>query len=233
MIRLRDIEFHYRDGDFRLRLPRLEIGPGATAAVVGPSGSGKTTLLNLVAGIILPTHGRVETNGIDVSALSDGERRDFRIRNIGLVFQEFELLEYLTVLDNILLPYRINPALEMDRDVRARAERIADQVGIRDKLKRYPDKLSQGERQRVAVCRAVLPEPSVLLADEPTGNLDPVNAGRVLDILDGYVQKNGATLLTVTHDQSLIPRFQEVINLDAAETRAIPSTARAAGGISP
>ena len=220
MIRLNDIDFHYGDGDFRLRLPELEIARGTRAAVIGPSGSGKTTLLNLVAGIVTPVRGRVETNGVDVSALGDAQRRDFRIRHVGLVFQEFDLLEYLTVLDNILLPYRINPALHLDAKVRERARGIACQVGIGDKLGRHPDRLSQGERQRVAVCRAVLPEPSILLADEPTGNLDPANAGLVLDILDEYVQRNGATLLTVTHDQSLIPRFQEVIDLKALQEEA-------------
>jgi putative ABC transport system ATP-binding protein len=181
--------------------------------VVGPSGSGKTTLLNLIAGIVPPLRGRIETTGVEVTSLSDAARRDFRIRHVGLVFQEFELLEYLTVLDNILLPYRINPSLRLDRKVRERAVRLAERVGISDKLGRHPDKLSQGERQRVGVCRAVLPEPKLLLADEPTGNLDPANAGRVLDILFEYAQENGATLVTVTHDQALVPRFRRVVDM--------------------
>ena len=145
----------------------------SSAAFIGPSGSGKTTLLHLIAGITLPQSGTIETNGVDLTGLSENARRGFRIKNIGLVFQEFELLEYLTVLDNVLLPYRINPALELTEAVRARAAAVTVDVGIGDKLSRYPRQLSQGERQRVAVCRAVVTEPAVLMADEPTGNLDP------------------------------------------------------------
>ncbi len=213
LICLKDIEFRYADGDFRLHVPELAIDAGATAAVVGPSGSGKTTLLNLIAGIVPVQRGTIETDDATISSLSDAARRDFRVRRIGLVFQEFELLEYLSVFDNILLPYRINPSLGYTPDVRQRAARLADQVGIGDKLRRYPDRLSQGERQRVAVCRAVLPQPRVLLADEPTGNLDPANATRVLDILFDYARDSGATFVAVTHDQSIVSRFGQTIDM--------------------
>jgi putative ABC transport system ATP-binding protein len=195
-----------------LRVPELTIERGSTVAMVGPSGCGKTTLLNLVAGITSPGGGVITTNDVEVTALTDQARRDFRIRNIGLVFQEFELLEYLNVLDNILLPYRINSALELASDVRDRAQRLAQDVGIADKLDRHPDKLSQGEKQRVAVCRALLTEPVLLLADEPTGNLDPGNKGRVLDILFDYAERSGATLVTVTHDLDLVDRFSRVVD---------------------
>ena len=183
MIELEDLEFRYGEGDFRLRIRKLTVERGSRVAVVGPSGSGKTTFLHLVAGISMPRTGRVLTSGIEVTALDDAARRAFRIRNIGLVFQEFELLEYLNVLDNILLPYRIDPVLRLDPGVRERAARLAERVGIGDKLGRFANRLSQGEKQRVAVCRALLVEPELLLADEPTGNLDPANKGRVLDIL--------------------------------------------------
>jgi putative ABC transport system ATP-binding protein len=143
--------------------------------------------------------------------MGDSARRDFRIKNIGLVFQEFELLAYLSVYDNILLPYRINPAVRLDSSVRDKAAALAQGVGIGDKLRRFPDKLSQGERQRVAVCRALLTEPGVILADEPTGNLDPSNKDRVLDILFAYVRERGATMVTVTHDHDLLARFDRVI----------------------
>ncbi len=212
MIRISDLEFTYREGTFRLRIPHLEIPEGSTSAFVGPSGSGKTTLLNLIAGIVLPKKGIVEMDGVEVSAMGDAQRRDYRITHIGLVFQEFELLEYLTVLDNILLPYRINTSLVLDREVQARATALAEQVGIADKLTRYPKKLSQGERQRVAVCRAVLPQPIMLLADEPTGNLDPVNKWRVLDILFDYAERSGTTLVAVTHDHEVLERFQRVLD---------------------
>ena len=212
MIEVQDLDFRYAEGDFVLRVPELTIERGSTVAMVGPSGCGKTTLLNLVAGITSPGGGVITTNDVEVTALTDRERRDFRIRNIGLVFQEFELLEYLNVLDNILLPYRINSALELASDVRDRAQRLAQDVGIADKLDRHPDKLSQGEKQRVAVCRALLTEPVLLLADEPTGNLDPGNKGRVLDILFDYAERSGATLVTVTHDLDLVDRFSRVVD---------------------
>ncbi len=212
MIEIQDLDFRYAEGDFVLRVPQLAIERGSTVAMVGPSGCGKTTLLNLVAGITSPGGGVITTNDVEVTALTDQARRDFRIRSIGLVFQEFELLEYLNVLDNILLPYRINSALELASDVRDRAQRLAQDVGIADKLDRHPDKLSQGEKQRVAVCRALLTEPVLLLADEPTGNLDPGNKGRVLDILFDYAERSGATLVTVTHDLDLVDRFSRVVD---------------------
>ena len=215
VVRVTDLDFGYGDGDFRLRIPELAVARASTVAFIGPSGCGKTTLLNLLAGIAVPQHGNITTGGVEVSRLPDRERRSFRIANVGLVFQEFELLEYLTVLDNILLPYRVNPALRLDRAVRDRAMALAAQVGIRDKLTRFPSRLSQGERQRVAVCRAVLPQPSLLLADEPTGNLDPANTGRVLDILFGYVEATGASLLTVTHAHELLGRFERIVDFKA------------------
>ena len=220
IVEIEDLEFRYGEGDFRLRIPELQVEGGSTAAFIGPSGSGKTTLLHLIAGIVLPQAGRIETKGMDVTRLSDEDRRSFRIKNIGLVFQEFELLEYLSVLDNILLPYRINPSLKLDRLVRKKAEQIAEQVGIGDKLGRNPEKLSQGERQRVGVCRAVLTDPVLLMADEPTGNLDPVNRERVLDILFDYARESGTTLLTVTHDHEILDRFEQVVDFKTFDGEA-------------
>jgi putative ABC transport system ATP-binding protein len=179
-------------------------------------------LLNLIAGVVLPTSGRITTNDVDVTALDDGRRRAFRVASIGLVFQEFELIEYLGVLDNILLPYRINPALRLNREVRRRAHDLAVEVGLDDKLSRNVRRLSQGERQRVAVCRALLPSPPLLLADEPTGNLDPGNRDHVLDILFDYVAKSRATLVTVTHDQDLLPRFDRVLDLESLRDGGAP-----------
>ena len=147
MIQVSDLEFRYGEGEFRLRVPQLRVERGATAACIGPSGSGKTTLLNLIAGIILPQHGRVVTNDAEVTKLSDEERRSFRITTIGLVFQEFELLDYLSVLDHITLPYRINPALQLDASVRERAGSLAQGRGIGDKL----DIRSVAELTRYAV----------------------------------------------------------------------------------
>jgi len=212
MITLSELEFHYPDGEFNLRIPDLSFETGESVAVIGPSGTGKTTFLNLVGGIVTPAAGKVVHDGTELSGLSDAERRSFRILNIGLVFQEFELLEYLTVLDNILLPYRIHSALRLAPEVKARAAELAAEVGISHDSGRYVDQLSQGERQRVAICRALLPRPRLILADEPTGNLDPRNKGRVLDILFSYVEREGATLLTVTHDHELLERFERVVD---------------------
>ncbi len=212
MIRVSGLRFRYAEGEFELRIPELAVRSGECVGVVGPSGSGKTTLLHLIAGIARPEAGTVRTNGAEVTRLGDAERRAFRIRNLGLVFQEFELLDYLSVRDNVLLPCRISSALPLDARVRERAVALARRVGIEDKLERLAGQLSHGEKQRVAVCRALIAEPALLLADEPTGNLDPMNKERVLDILLDYARETGATLLTVTHDHELLPRFGRVID---------------------
>jgi len=212
MISIKDLRFRYSEGEFALHVPDLGIEGGEKVAVIGPSGSGKTTLLNLIAGIRTPQSGEVKTQGTEIGTLDDGARRDFRIRHIGLVFQEFELLEYLNVMDNILLPFRINRSLQLSKSVRQRASQLAEEVGIGSYLGRYVRHLSQGERQRVSVCRALLAQPPLILADEPTGNLDPTNKDRVLDILFDYCDRQGATLVTVTHDHDLLPRFERVID---------------------
>ena len=149
---------------------------------------------------------------MEVSSLGDSERRDFRITNVGFVFQDFELLDYLNVLDNILHPYRITRALELDKEVKERARLLAETMGIGDKLKRFANDLSQGEKQRAAICRALLPHPKVILADEATGNLDPDNKTLILDLLFDTVREHDATLLGVTHDHELLKRFDRVVD---------------------
>jgi len=212
MLTVESLGFAYREGEFRLRIPQFAVAAGEKVAVIGPSGSGKTTLLNLVAGIFVPEQGAVRVGDVPVNSLGDAGRRDFRISNIGFVFQDFELLDYLSVLDNILHPYRITRALKLSREVRQRALALAEQMGIADKLQRYPQELSQGERQRAAICRALLPRPQLILADEATGNLDPENKERILDLLFESVDQHGATLLAVTHDHDLLPRFDRVVD---------------------
>ena len=212
VIQISGLDFRYSEGEFRLRIPDLSVGRGESVAVIGLSGSGKTTLLRLIAGILVPQEGRVNVDGHEMNLLDESARRAFRIRRIGLVFDEFELLDYLTVLDNILLPYRLGPVLKLSAEVYQRARSLADLVGIAGNLRRSPRALSQGERQRVAICRAVLTAPMLLLADEPTGNLDPGNKQRVLDILFGYCERNGATLLAVTHEYDTLERFGRVID---------------------
>ena len=212
MIRIDSLSFTYPGAEFLLRIPALHVAPGEKVAVIGPSGSGKTTLLNLVAGILVPQQGRVDCADVEVSALGDRQRRDFRISTIGFVFQDFELLDYLDVLDNILHPYRITAALQLSGTVRARAAELAGQMDIGDKLRRRVDRLSQGEKQRVAICRALLPSPGLVLADEATGNLDPRNKRHILELLFRSVEAHGATLLAVTHDHELLPHFDRVVD---------------------
>jgi ABC-type lipoprotein export system ATPase subunit len=213
MIELRDLQFAFSAHGFALQIPSLSVASGQRACWIGPSGSGKTTLLHLVAGIFTPQAGGVNTCGVDLSALRPAARRDFRIANIGLVFQDFALLDYLNVLDNILLPYRISRALRLDAKVRDRAQRLAADVGLSEMLMRRPLQLSQGERQRVAVCRAIIANPKLVLADEPTANLDPANATRVLDALDTYAAEEGATLVIVTHDRDVVTRYDDALDV--------------------
>ena len=195
-----------------MSIPEFMVSGGEKVAVIGPSGSGKTTLLNLIAGIFIPLKGSVKVDSNQVNELSDVGRRDFRITNIGFVFQDFELLDYLNVLDNILHPYRITGALSITGDVRSRAATLAQQMGIDEMLKRPANDLSQGEKQRAAICRALLPRPKLILADEATGNLDPDNKIRILDLLFQAVEDYQATLLAVTHDYELLKRFDRVID---------------------
>jgi putative ABC transport system ATP-binding protein len=212
MINLDHIDFNYPSGNFSLAVDALEVSSQEKVAVIGPSGTGKTTLLNLVAGILVPEKGDVKVGPEVVSGMSDRHRRAFRITNIGFIFQAFELIEYLDVMDNILHPYRISPALVLDNKVRERAEQLAHDMGIADKLSAMPANLSQGEKQRAAICRAMLPRPSLILADEATGNLDPENKDRILDSLFEAVDQHQSTLLAVTHDHDLLTRFDRVID---------------------
>ena len=214
MKEIRSLEFTYPGSDFLLRIPSFQVDKHEKVAVIGPSGSGKTTLLNLVAGILVPTLGTVRCGGSEISALADAARRDFRITRVGFVFQDFELLDYLNVLDNVLHTYRITKALTLTGEVRERAQGLLQQMGLGDKLGRGVERLSQGEKQRVAICRTLLPSPQLVLADEATGNLDPRNKGHILDLLFEAVQAHGSTLLAVTHDHELLPRFDRTVDFN-------------------
>jgi len=214
MINLRDMVFEYPDSDFSLRAASLDIDAGQTAAIIGPSGSGKTTLLHIAAGILLPTAGSVRVANTEISRQNDAARRSFRIAIIGLIFQEFELLEYLTVRQNILLPYRINPALKLNGAARDQAASLAQSMGISEVLDRHPNRLSQGERQRVAICRAMVTSPKIILADEPTGNLDPKTSRTIVQVLLDQAAARKATVLMVTHDHSLLDHFDRVIDME-------------------
>ena len=224
MICVQELLFSYPHSDFQLQIPQLEIDAECATAVVGPSGSGKTTLLHLVAGILSPERGNITVDGINVAALSSAGRRSFRLRNIGMVFQDFELIEYLNVLDNVLLPCRIG-RLSLDSDAKERAVHLLQLVGMSRHIKKSVTRLSQGERQRVAICRGLLSKPSLLLADEPTGNLDPATSEQILDVLLETVQVEKSTLVMVTHDHSLLHRFASTIDFTEFLTQTFPATA--------
>jgi len=209
-VEVRDLHFGWGADGFALRVPRLELPRGQQVALIGPSGAGKTTLLNLLAGILVPQRGAVQIRGQALSSLPDPARRAFRINHIGLVFQEFELLEHLSVRENILLPYFLNRELELSTAVEARLLQVAASLEIEALLRRRPRVVSHGERQRVAICRALLQRPSLLLVDEPTGNLDPERSCAVMALLSAQAREDDATLVVVTHDHSLLESLDAV-----------------------
>ena len=214
MIALQNLEVSYPDDPFRLRIADLRVGAGEKLALIGPSGSGKTTLMNVIAGIVLPSQGEVRVGDIVVNHLPDSARRRHRLTSVGFVFQDFGLIEYLSALDNILHPYRINKALRLDAAARSRARELAESLGVGQALHKRPGTLSHGERQRVALARALLAEPRLILADEPTGNLDPSNKQKILEMLLVAVERRGATLIAATHDHALLPLFDRVLAMD-------------------
>lgn len=214
MIELKGVDFRYpSSGGFAMRIDEASIPAGDCIAVVGPSGSGKTTLLSLLAGILAPARGTVVINGTDLCSLEDRQRRRFRIQHIGQVFQAFELLHYLTVIENVMLPHYILASGKDQQDLRQRALDLLCDVGLGDKADSRPAELSHGEQQRVAVCRAMLNQPALLLADEPTGNLDQDNKQNVVDLLLDQARRNNSTLLMVTHDRSLLDSFSTVLDI--------------------
>ncbi|MEM9082951.1 MAG: ABC transporter ATP-binding protein [Planctomycetota bacterium] len=212
-ILVKSLVFRYEGERFELAIDDLSVEAQQPTAIIGPSGSGKSTLLRLIAGVLRPVDGSVNVLGETVSEMTDTQARAFRIQNIGLVFQEFELVDYLNARDNILLPYRISGELTLDNPARQRVDQLAEATGITNLLDSRPTKLSQGERQRVAICRALVTHPRLVLADEPTGSLDPDNQTRIVELLRDTAVQAGAGLVMVTHDHDLLGYFDRVIDL--------------------
>lgn len=225
MIRIDDLEFGYGNQGFRLEIPSLSIGAGEKVALLGRSGSGKSTLLQLISGVALPSHGSIRVHQTVVNRLNDSQRRKFRISHIGFVFQEFELIEHLTVYDNIRLPFLIHRSMPWNGGAKSDLQTMVAWCGMERLLSRYPHELSQGERQRVAVCRALITRPQLILADEPTGSLDVKTGSDVMQLLLDQAVKLSATLLMVTHDLSLANRLDRTIQMEE-----LHSASQVAGG---
>jgi putative ABC transport system ATP-binding protein len=189
----------------------LQVAAGESVAVVGASGAGKSTLLALLAGLDEPSTGTVWLEGIELSALDEDGRAAARARHVGFVFQSFYLIPSLTALENVMLPLE----LAGRSDVRATAREVLAQVGLAGRLGHYPRQLSGGEQQRVAIARAFVTRPSVLFADEPTGNLDTATGARVIQLLFDLNAAAGTTLVLVTHNRELAARCGRIIELDA------------------
>ncbi len=207
---VRNLSQAYAEGDRRrevLHALDLEVSAGECIALVGRSGSGKSTLLNLISGIDLPTTGQVFINGLDLTRMSERDRTLFRRRHIGFVYQFFNLLPTLTVLENLLLP------LELNRRKHDRAHALLDEIGLADRAGDFPDRLSGGEQQRVAIARALVHEPGLVLADEPTGNLDEDTGRRILDLLIRLARRNGGMLLIVTHAREVAASTDRIMVL--------------------
>ena len=193
----------------------LDVERGAFVTILGSSGSGKTTLLHIVGGIDTPDSGDVLIDGSDLTGLSDTDRTRFRRRHVGMVFQLFNLIPTLTVQENILLPAELEGTV--DARLRRHAEVLLDRVGLSDRSETYPERLSGGEQQRIAIVRALAHEPLFVLADEPTGNLDAENSARVLSLLLQLTREAGRTLLMATHDHDIARQATLVCRLQGGE----------------
>ena len=199
----------------------LEIGRGETVALLGPSGSGKSTLLMTMAGLEAPDSGSVRVDGRRLEAFSEDELARFRGAHIGVVFQAFHLIQTLTALENVAAPLE----LAGRRDAFARAREELEQVGLAERMSHYPAQLSGGEQQRVALARALVPRPSLLIADEPTGNLDEATGRAIMDLMFELPAQRGATLALVTHDAALAARCDRVIRMRSGAVEDAPLVA--------
>jgi putative ABC transport system ATP-binding protein len=190
---------------------QIQVSRGEFIVLLGRSGSGKSTFLNLISGIDSPDSGKISINGTDITALSEQDRTLFRRHHIGFVFQSYNLIPTLTVAENLLLPLELIKRLT-NKDRNNVAE-LLDKLKLSDRLDSYPDRLSGGEQQRVAIARALIHNPDVILADEPTGNLDLDTAGQVLELLDILVKKAGKTMIMATHSQEVIGKADRVLSI--------------------
>ena len=211
----------YRDGERRIEVLRgvdLEIEAGESVAIIGQSGTGKSTLLHLLGALDLPDRGTIEIGGVEIGLMNPDELAGFRNRTIGFVFQFQELLADFTALENVLVPGRI--AGLRGSSLRAKGEELLAEVGLSDRAEHFPSQLSGGEQQRVALCRALLLEPPLLLADEPTGNLDPEIGDQIFELLVSLQKRRGTTAVVVTHNREIANRCARLLTLHKGVLRA-------------
>ncbi len=211
IVRIKDVEMIYETWSEKtkvLDIPKFEVDKGEQVAVFGPSGSGKSTLLHIISGLLLPTRGSIDVCGERVHELGEAQRDHFRSRNIGYIFQTFNLLQGYTALENVLLGMTFSPG-KADRTA---AKKLLEQVGLGEKMKRRPYQLSFGEQQRVSVARAVANKPKLILADEPTGSLDPHNSVEIIKLLKEICKEHECSLVIVSHNMDMISYFERTVD---------------------
>lgn len=224
ILKITGLEKTYTSGSKRLTVLQnisFEVEKGQTFSIVGPSGSGKTTLLGLCAGLDKPDSGTVELCGHDLNSLNEDERAELRNQEVGFIFQNFQLLPTLTALENVSVPLELQGSKEAENI----AKDLLDKVGLADRIHHYPSQLSGGEQQRVALARAFSNKPSILFADEPTGNLDDETGEKVIQLLFDLNKESGTTLVIISHDLDLANKTQQILRLKGGQVIANEPTA--------
>ena len=215
LIRIRHLAKSYRRGDQEIPVLEgidLEVMPGEFVALMGPSGSGKSTLLNLIAGIDQPSAGTIEIGGVDIATLGEGELADWRAANVGFIFQFYNLIPVLNAFENVELPLLLTGLSPRQR--RERVTQVLALVSLSDRADHQPNELSGGQQQRVAIARALVTDPTLIVADEPTGDLDRHTGAEVLTLLDQLVHELGKTIVMVTHDPKAAARAGRMVHLE-------------------
>jgi putative ABC transport system ATP-binding protein len=215
LVRVRGLDKKYRRGSEEIHVLQglnLDVDAGDFVAFMGPSGSGKTTLLNLLGGLDLPTAGTITVAGDEITHLSGSRLTEWRARHVGFVFQMYNLIPVLTAYKNVELPLLLTKLSKAER--RAHVETALEVVGLKDRMHHYPRQLSGGQEQRVGIARAIVADPTFLLCDEPTGDLDRKSADEIMDLIERLVQEHNKTVLLVTHDPVAAERAQAVLHLD-------------------
>ncbi len=223
IVEIRNLSKSYRKGNQILPVLKdisLDIDEGEFMVLMGPSGSGKTTLLNLVAGIDKADSGTIRVGGIDITSLSETELAQWRVINVGFIFQFYNLIPVLTAFENVELPLLLSGLSKKER--RAHAEMALQVVNLTDRMDHYPGQLSGGQQQRVAIARAIVTDPTILVADEPTGDLDRVSANDVLELMERLVHELGKTIIMVTHDPRAAKKAHIIKHLDKGVLNARP-----------